>query len=359
MSAQLALPDLVRTSLALTADGAATPVAPAFAGDSLNAVPAPRDPVFSNAHRRARLRHSWDGEPTASFGCRFETVGEMLPTFARTSFNPYLDGIIRNPDQFIAEAVPVGTVSKTYTLVQHGQAVDAIARALDHRGISPSELPTEVVTTEFGNRFTCSVRLPEKYDFVEIDGTRMALTIECFNSVDASASFRLLAGWFRFICSNGLIVGTRTLDYRRAHTPSLELSDVEAALDRALAAADLERTRFERWQRVELPWPRVVRWVEKELSEQWGSVAAARVLHIARTGNDAAPLTRQWRGPSDRRPMAATMAVPGSAPPNNTLYRLSQILSWMAGQTGELSARTERRAQVSALTRRLAHACIV
>ena len=52
-------------------------------------------------------------------------------------------------------------------------------------------------------------------------------------SVPDTTSFRLLAGWFRFICSNGLIVGTRMLDFRRTHTPWLELSQVEAALDRA------------------------------------------------------------------------------------------------------------------------------
>ena len=110
-----------------------------------------------------------------------------------------------------------------YALVQHRDAMDAVARALARRRIPPEYLCVEVAITEFGRRLACSVRLPEAFDFVEADGTRMALTIERFNSVDGSAAFRMLAGWFRLVCSNGLIVGNSKLDFRCAHTPSLEL----------------------------------------------------------------------------------------------------------------------------------------
>ncbi len=187
MRAQFSLPDIVRPALAFTPTG-----------------PAP-----------GRRPHSWDGEPVAAFSCRFRDIGDLLPTFRRTPFlaatlagvpacesvavNPHLDVIVRHPDRFRPVPFPVGTVSKRYELVQHVDAMHAVGRALATRRIAPDCLPVEVVISESGRHLACSVRLPEKFDFTEADGTRMALTIECFNSVDGSSAFRVLAGWFRFV----------------------------------------------------------------------------------------------------------------------------------------------------------------
>ena len=339
------------------------------------------------------LRDSWDGESAATFGCRFHDLHELLPTFSRQPFtvnpavgrgfspavgpyvgrdfspavarpfraadipaNPHLDVIVRNPDDFLPVPVPVATVSTRYALVQHRDAMDAVAHALARRKIPPDDLPVDVTTSEFGSRLACSVRLPDTFDFAETDGTRMALTIECFNSVDGSTAFRVLAGWFRFICSNGLIIGNTKLDFRRAHRPSLELGRVEWALERGLRAADLERKRFERWQEREVPWPQVTQWADRTVAEEWGVLAAARLLHIARTGHDARFATARWRGPLSQRPMVPGASVPGSAPPANTVYKVSQILAWLAGQTREVAARIERRSQVVPLVRPLARA---
>jgi hypothetical protein len=61
--------------------------------------------------------------------------------------------------------------------------------------------------------------------------------------------------------------------------------------------------------------------------------------------------TRARRAPDDRR-----RSRPGSAPPADTVYKVTQILAWLAGQTREVAARIEKRSQVVALARRLAHA---
>lgn len=85
-------------------------------------------------------------------------------------------------------------------------------------------------------------------------------------------------------------------------------------------------------------------------------LAAARLLHIACTGRDARVATRWWRGPLAERPMIAAAPVPGSAPPADTVYKVTQILAWLAGQTCEVAGRIQKRSQVVALVRRLAHA---
>jgi hypothetical protein len=61
--------------------------------------------------------------------------------------------------------------------------------------------------------------------------------------------------------------------------------------------------------------------------------------------------TRVRRAPDDCR-----RSRPGSAPPADTVYKVTQILAWLAGQTCEVAGRIEKRSQVVALVRRLAHA---
>jgi hypothetical protein len=295
--------------------------------------------------------------------CRFRDLPALLPAFERAPFsapgaagraNPHVDLIVRSPDAFLSVPVPVAAVSKTYKLVQHRDAMEAVGRALAGRHLAVDGLQVETTISEFGRRLACSVRLPYTFDFVEADGARMALTIECFNSVDGLSAFRVLAGWFRFVCTNGLIVGNSKLDFRRAHGPSLRLANVERALDLGPYAAHLERLRFERWQKHPAPWARVVTWAESTVAPKWGVIAAARVLHVASTGRDARPATSRWGGSPADWPMIAGDDVPGSAPPADTVYKIAQVLSWMAGRTGEVSARVERRAEVVGMVRSLA-----
>ena len=45
------------------------------------------------------------------------------------------------------------------------------------------------------------------------------------NSHDGTSAYKVLAGYFRFVCSNGLVVGTRLADFRVRHT-GLTVNDV-------------------------------------------------------------------------------------------------------------------------------------
>ena len=95
-------------------------------------------------------------------------------------------------------------------------------------------------------------------------------------------------GWFRFVCSNGLIIGVTRSDMRRRHLGNLRLEDVGLVLESGLKEAEIEKKNFEKWRKVEITLDRLAPWVNKQLWKGWGFKAAARTFHIARCGaNDA------------------------------------------------------------------------
>jgi len=91
------------------------------------------------------------------------------------------------------------------------------------------------------------------------------------------------------------------------------------------------------------------KWVDGVVTKKWGVFAAARALHIATTGYDGRLRELAEKGPASRRPMVSTEAVPGSQPPNDNVFRLGQILAWLANSLGEWGGRLERRRQVPEL----------
>ena len=90
-------------------------------------------------------------------------------------------------------------------------------------------------------------------------------------------------------------------------------------------------------------------WADHVVTKEWGMLAAARTLHIARTGYDGRFSDPTKKAPASRRAMTHTAAVPGSQPPNEDVFRVGQILAWIANSPGEWGARLERRRQVQEL----------
>jgi hypothetical protein len=79
------------------------------------------------------------------------------------------------------------------------------------------------------------------------------------------------------------------------------------------------------------------------------------VLHIVQTGRDAIPLdSNDRKRPPSRRRVTSGSAVPGSEPPNEDLFRIAQVLAWMANRATEWGTAVERRRQIPQLLRPLA-----
>lgn len=309
----------------------------------------------------ADARPKWFTSPVSFHEGTLTDVRRHIPAFERRGFgltqpdnessrlNERLDTIVRLPFGGDQTFIPVGVVSKDYSLVQHHAVLDIATAALSAVKIAPGNVRAELTITEYGERMALSLYLPDEYRFDPGDGDPMALRLECFNSVDGSTRFRALMGWFRFVCSNGLVVGVTRSDVRRRHIGDLRLQDVGVVLTSGLKEAETEKKNFERWRKVGITLDQLTPWVEKELRKGWGFKAATRTFHIALSGADV-EIVGQYRGNSPTSiGVRKTKRVPGAPARCRNLFDVSQILAWLAKERRDVQEQLEWRETIPEL----------
>lgn len=310
----------------------------------------------------AATQAKWFNSPVMFHKGSFSDIRRHIPDFVRRDFvlpadgderffpNERLDTIVRLPIGDDKSLIPVGLVSKNYSLVSHAEVLDVVERALDWADVALEDVKSQITITEYGERMALSIFLPEAFSFDPGDGNPMALRLECLNSVDGSTRFRALMGWFRFICSNGLVVGITRSDVRRRHVGDLILSDVQAVLRSGLHDSEVEKKNLERWRNVEITEDRLTSWVDKDLLNGWGFKAAARAIHIARYGADGVIIGQYKDSKPSTIAMRETNPVPGSPQRCNNLFDLSQILAWLAKERRDVQEQLEWREEIPNLT---------
>jgi hypothetical protein len=306
-------------------------------------------------------RPKWFNSPLTFHEGTLTEIRAHIPAFERRGFaltqtdnersrlNERLDTIVRLPFGEDKTFIPVGVVSKDYTLVPHDAVLDVAIEALDEAKIATGDVRAELKITEYGERMALSLYLPDKYRFDPGDGYPMALRLECLNSVDGSTRFRALMGWFRFVCSNGLIIGVTYSDVRRRHVGDLRLGDVGAVLASGLKESETEKKNFENWRKAEITLNRLAPWVDKDLREGWGFKAAARAFHIALSGSDAKVVGQYKDSTPTTIAMQETKRVPGAPQKCHNLFDLSQILAWLAKERRDVQEQMEWREKIPGL----------
>ena len=226
-------------------------------------------------------------------------------------------------------------------------------RALEAAGIASGDVKATLKITEYGERMALSIYLPDAFGFDPGDGHRMALRLECVNSIDGSTRFRALMGWFRFVCSNGLVIGVTRSDVRRRHIGDLRLENVGAVLSSGLKDSEVERKNLERWRRVDVTSDRLAPWVNTDLLRAWGFKAAARAFHIARSGSDALVVGPYGGSTPTTVRTREAHRVPGAPEECRNLFDLSQILAWLAKERRDLHEQMEWREAIPRLLKPL------
>lgn len=303
----------------------------------------------------------WFNSPVRVHEGTLSEVRQFIPDFERRSFaltqpendrsriNERLDTIVRRPFGDDPSCVPIGVVSRGYTLVSHAAIFDAVTQALRAVEIPAGNVQTELAITEYGERMALSLYLPEKFKFDPGDGHPMALRLECLNSVDGSTRFRALISWLRLVCSNGLVVGVTRSAMRRRHVGEFQLEDVGEVLASGLRDAESEKQNFIKWKAKEIAPNRLASWIEKELREKWGFKAATRTHHIACCGWDV-EILGQYKGETPTTvAVRQTKPVPGTWPPCRNLFDVSQILAWLAKERRDVSEQLAWREQIPGL----------
>lgn len=246
--------------------------------------------------------------------------------------------------------------SKNYRLVDHHQVLRTVQQALTDNDLDLESLRVRAQWTVHGERAHFSILFPQEERFT-MDVTnkedQMCFRIEVFNSVDGSCRLMAVAGWLRFVCSNGLIIGTALVQLQQQHRQQLEVQELSRLVGEAVESAQTDKARFAQWRSIRVDRRVLVRWVDEEVRAHWGVKAAVRVLAIARDGWDVEPVG----GVANKRPSQIGTkrigVVPGVDCPVIDLFGISQVLSWIAGQRTGIAEDFEWRGQVQDLVEKL------
>jgi hypothetical protein len=309
----------------------------------------------------------WLGTPVHNYTGSVENIRQHIPKFDRVPFstpgkhnpsenadNAYLDMIVRKPSGAMKNEIPIGVVSKNYQLVSHIEVFNKILEAIKATGIAIERVKADLTISEYGERMGLQIELPESFQINPGDGHKLALRIGCFNSVDGSTRFRIVLGWFRFICSNGMVVGSALNDYKRRHNQTLHIDDIMNVIDQGIELAVADSESLSKWVETPFEIDQLTHWVDGAVMNRWGVKAATRIYHIVMTGKDVEIVPFAEKTSPSMKEIRTGNTVQGSSAPANNLYAVSQALTWIAGQRHEIEEQLAWQRDVPALMRELA-----
>lgn len=190
--------------------------------------------------QKSRLTEwTWEGATVMELTGTVAELFPQVPTFSRHPFrigseeNRFKDEIRREPLRISEEPMPVATVSKTYSLIQHRDLLASVFRALKMIHIDISGMPSSILLSEYGERMQWSCPIPH-VGFDPGDGHPIVLRINCLNSVDTTTVLEITFSWYRLVCSNGMMFGLGDSRLRRRHIQSLDPGDIAAYLKSSL-----------------------------------------------------------------------------------------------------------------------------
>jgi hypothetical protein len=299
----------------------------------------------------------WHAREASFMAGSWAALSKRIPRFVISEFkaqsdgpaNPSLRTVVRLPVTVTEQPIPVGVVSNTYTLAQHADVVELCFQALRAHEIDTSTLRCEVGLTSLGEWMNFRVYLPEEFAYAASDAHKLKLRIECFNSVDGSSRLVILLGWFRLICTNGMIIGETKAALRDIHDDRLNLNVIPEIISQGLDKVKEDVARMRGWERVLLPALPFEAWVDEYLTSRWGKKAACRTFHICRTGADVEFADPFSPGKPSEKSIRMLGVVPGAANPATNLYDLCQALSWIATHRNNADERLEWQSHIPEL----------
>lgn len=162
----------------------------------------------------------------------------LVSSFSRTapalySNSPLSDDQIRKVAPSIFAEEPHGSRSARYTYIPTAAVLDK----LRDNGFQPFMVAQTRVRSEDRRDFTKHMlRLRHASQAADAEAYEVIL----LNSHDGTSSYQMLAGMFRFVCSNGLVCGDVVADIRVPHKGDVGQRVVEGAFD-VLDGAELVR----------------------------------------------------------------------------------------------------------------------
>lgn len=312
----------------------------------------------------------WAGRNVRGHNEYFKDIRDIVPVFDRQPFqvgtieNQHLDTIIKLPTKLHEATVPIATVSKSYSLVQHHEVLDAVERAFNDLNYDTEKAECNLHLTEYGERMWLKMRFPEAQRFDPGDGHPLTLQFHALNSVDRSTPLTFELGWYRLICSNGLIRLNTGNKFHRRHTTSLSPEKLVKFLSEITVEIESETETYKRWQqqpvKINTDLRLLENWVDATVTNKWGIHLAARTYNILRTATDGKVNHKDMKSPDKRKTphkirVVPELQVPGAQPVEN-VYDVANTLSWLASHQSTLQTRYKRMTEVPELLKKLTNA---
>lgn len=291
----------------------------------------------------------------------WESLESLIPEFCKEDYkaseksppNPYLKNIIRLPLKKFEQSIPVGIVSNTYTLAQHRDVANKCIEGIKNTGVEISALQFELGLTELGEWMNFRIYFPAQFDHVPKEGDKLKLRLECFNSVDGSSRLVILLGWFRLVCSNGMIIGETKTEVRDIHNSHLDLEQIPKIVSGSMNLISADKNRLISWNNHKVDMSKIENWVNEDVSKSWGKKAACRIYHICKGGKDVEYENPFAEGKPTEKPVKVLCDVPGSAVPAKTLYDVSQVLSWVGSNRNNAEEKISWQTDIPKLINKL------
>lgn len=155
----------------------------------------------------------------------------------------------------------VSIVRRTYKMIPNSELIDSLMGQLDDLD-TPSQI-NELHSFSNNQRMRLMITFPEMT--VKDGESEIAMALYLHNSYDQSEAIRMAFGAFRFICTNGMVLGMILGRFYSKHTAGLKMGDVQQSLSVAHENLPLIQSRIN-----ELQEARVTEDLEKRVEKQVG-----------------------------------------------------------------------------------------
>ena len=310
--------------------------------------------TLDNTYKQTDLK--WHSKSVNNYKGNLLEIISCLPVFKKQPFkldgseNKHLDTIVNISDGDI----PVTTVSKSYSLVQHFEILEIIAKAFQDLKYNIDETKCNLHLTEYGECMWLKIDFWEEGKFDPGDGHILIPQLHVRNSVDKSVQLAFELSWYRLICKNGLISLDTEGRFNKRHTKSLKPELLTEYLARNISKIEQEKEVYRRWKKKELHTDTNIEilrdWIHTTVFDSWDLNYAERVYSIIETGQDIKVTklkgrTTEENKDSDIIKITLEGKVPGTQPAEN-IYDVANALSWVASHQNSLQNQYKMMIQV-------------
>ena len=317
--------------------------------------------TLTNSYHLDNLK--WDSKLVNEYKGNLTEISDLIPFFQRKPFkigrlkNKNLDVVVNTSEG----GIPIATVSKSYSLIQHFDILKFIRMAFENLRYNIEETKCDLYLTEYGERMLLRIQFLRRHIFDPGDGHQLIPQLHVRNSVDGSDPLSFELSWYRLICKNGLMCLDTESRLSKRHTKSLKPELFTEYLNKNTSKILSEKETYAKWKQKELNADTDIEilqnWIDTIVSNSWGHNCAERVYSIIETGQDV-KVTRFKNRTTDENEdsyiirVALEGDVPGAKPAEN-IYDVANALSWVSSHQNSLQKQYKMMLQVPRMLKEL------